>query len=275
LPPSFHVKLSGLPGFIATIEYSVAAIVAKRPTVKTLGIHAGTTVVSTRFVYYPRSRPATPLPLPLQYFPTGFKPSSDWKLYENTLRSKSTTRPDLTLTLCIPASRTYCISQPIPFHLTVESPSSVSLAMFLPFGPTGNSLSARKVTRIQLMRQSTVDVKNELVALVKGDMWRIDCIGEGVFNHVGDGPTWISYSGQITTDKSIKVAGFRAAGLSLKDCIVFTVTPFDISKSAFHELREVIPVRLTTDPWTPDGTGVSTQARFVLGSDAPPGDEDN
>ena len=38
---------------------------------------------------------------------------------------------------------------------------------------------------------------------------------------------------------------------------MFAVTPPDLSKSAFHDLREVIPVRLTTDPWIPEGTGIS------------------
>ena len=31
--------------------------------------------------------------------------------------------------------------------------------------------------------------------------------------------------------------------------------PPDISKSPFDELRCVVPIRLTTDPWTNDGSG--------------------
>jgi len=52
------------------------------------------------------------------------------------------------------------MSQPIPFHLTIQS-SAVSLAAFLPFSPTANvnTLSQRKITRLQLMRQTTVDVR--------------------------------------------------------------------------------------------------------------------
>ncbi|EKM79220.1 hypothetical protein AGABI1DRAFT_120653 [Agaricus bisporus var. burnettii JB137-S8] len=52
LPPTYSVKLKGLPGFTASIEYSVAALVNRPSTVpsmvplvksKTLGIHIGTT----------------------------------------------------------------------------------------------------------------------------------------------------------------------------------------------------------------------------------------
>lgn len=115
--------------------------------------------VSTPFKYFPRTRPAVPIPLPLQYRAgAGFLATSDWKLLESTLYSKSQTRPNIAAKLYIPASRTFCMTQPIPFHLTLES-SAISLAVFLPFGPTVANPTSRKVTRIQLMRQTTVDVR--------------------------------------------------------------------------------------------------------------------
>ncbi|KAJ3504111.1 hypothetical protein NLJ89_g8111 [Agrocybe chaxingu] len=241
LPPTFDVKLSGLPGFVATIDYSVTAVVAKPnsahiPNVKSkkLRIHIGSTVVSTPLIYYPRNRPASPLPLLLQHLHSGFQVTPDWKAVETILRSKSA---------------------PVPFHLTLHS-SAVSLATYLPMSPTAKTLSPRKVTRVQLMRQTTVDVRNTVIAGVKTDMWRVDCIGEGAFKHAGDGPTWIAYTGEIVIDETVKVPGFKAAGLSVKDCILFTVNPLDPSKSPFGEVREVIPVRLATEPWTPNGAGM-------------------
>jgi hypothetical protein len=41
-----------------------------------------------------------------------------------------------------------------------------------------------------------------------------------------------------------------------QDCILFAITPPDASRSAFHELREVVPVRLSTDPWAPSSAGI-------------------
>ncbi|CAA7262955.1 unnamed protein product [Cyclocybe aegerita] len=278
LPPTFDVKLSGLPGFVATIDYSVTAVVAKPnsahiPNVKSkkLGIHIGSTVVSTPLIYYPRNRPASPLPLPLQHLHSGFQVTPDWKAVETVLRSKSAVRPDITARLYVPASRTFCMSQPVPFHLTLHS-SAVSLAAYLPMSPTAKTLSPRKVTRVQLMRQTTVDVRNTVIAGVKTDMWRVDCIGEGTFKHAGDGPTWIAYTGEIVIDETVKVPGFKAAGLSVKDCILFTVNPLDPSKSPFGEVREVIPVRLATEPWTPNGAGMGARRESMLadGSPTPP-----
>ncbi|KAF4617594.1 hypothetical protein D9613_005955 [Agrocybe pediades] len=276
LPPSFDVKLSGLPGFIATIDYTVTATVAKpngvpMPKVKSkaLGIHVGTSVVSTPFIYFPRSRPASPIPPPLVHSPAGFGLTPEWKVFESVLPSKSPVRPDIKAKIYVPASRVFCISQSIPFHLTFES-SAVSLAAFLPLSPTANTRS----TLVQLMRQTTVDVRNTVIEGVKTDMWRVDCIGEGAFKHAGDGPTSISYNGEIAiTD--VNVPAFRAAGLSIKDCILFTINPVDPGKAAFSVLREVIPVRLSTDPWTANGTGIGRPESTQWQSPTPPSPRDS
>lgn len=73
------------------------------------------------------------------------------------------------------------MSQPIPFHLTLES-SAYSLAAFLPYGPTAN-LIGKRATRIQLMRQATVDVRHAMISSTKTDIWRVDNIGEASFAH--------------------------------------------------------------------------------------------
>ncbi|KAF9533091.1 hypothetical protein CPB83DRAFT_845820 [Crepidotus variabilis] len=288
LPPSFHVKLSGLPGFVATIDYSVSAIVVKPQTApvghvkiqahfNTIGINIGTTIVSTPFLYHPRSRSAVALPAPLQYVHKEFEPTSEWKTIESVMQSRSTSRPDIVTKLYIPSSRTYCISQQIPFHLTIQSKSSVSLAAFLPYSPTGNK-SSKKITQIQLLRQTSVDVNSQRPGVedhahpksARTDMWRIDCIGEGIFRHVGDDQTWICYSGEIRIDPTMKLTGFRAAALSVKDSLLFTITPPEVTRSPFWELREAIPIRLTTDPWTPDDNNIAGEKESILESGTPP-----
>lgn len=92
--------------------------------------------------------------------------------------------------------------EPIPFHVTLES-SAYSLAAFMPYGPTPSLLSPTKQhTRIQLLRQSVVDVRyalrarrwcvralshlthdcrNTVVFGTKTDIWRVRCIGTGSF----------------------------------------------------------------------------------------------
>ncbi|PPQ92855.1 hypothetical protein CVT25_004343 [Psilocybe cyanescens] len=275
LPPTFDVKLSGLPGFVSTIDYTVTAIVQKpngapvKLKSKALGIHVGATHVSTPFIYFPRSRPASSIPLPLQHRSTGFISTPEWKMFQSVLHSKSPTRPHINVKFYVPAARVFCMFKKIPFHLTLES-SAVSLAAFLPLSPSANTLG-RKATRVQLMRQTTVDVRNTVIAGVKTDMWRVDCIGEGTFKHAGDGPSCISYNGEIALiPDEIKVPGFKAAGLSVKDCILLTVNPADPSKSPFSELREVVPIRLSTDPWTPNGSGIGARRESFLQPPTPP-----
>ncbi|TFK40766.1 hypothetical protein BDQ12DRAFT_679993 [Crucibulum laeve] len=268
LPPTFFVKLSGLPGFTATIDYSVSATINRPNSVphlvplvksKALGINLGATTVSTPFVYRSRTRPARPVPPSLFPAEHGFHVTSEWRTYESVLTMKNGSGQDITTKLHIPASRIFCMSQPIPFHLTLMS-SAMSLAAYLPFGPTANVMSSRKVTRIQLMRQSTIDLTQKLVpGSARADIWRVDSIGEGSFKHAGDGPTWISFSGEIAVNDNLNVPGFRAAGLTVRDCILFTMTPLEPQRCPFMDLRQVIPVRLTTDPWTADGTGLGAR----------------
>jgi hypothetical protein len=44
------------------------------------------------------------------------------------------------------------------------------------------------------------------------------------------------------------------------------MTPLDPQRAVFAELRQVIPVRLTTDVWTADGRGIGARRRRA-GSD--------
>lgn len=113
--------------------------------------------VSTPFIYYPRSRPAAPLPPLLRITRRGFELTPEWRSYESSVPCKNGGGQDITTKLYIPSSRIFCVSQSIPFHLTLES-SAYSLAAFLPYGPMAN-LMGKRPTRVQLMRQSTVDVR--------------------------------------------------------------------------------------------------------------------
>ncbi|KAJ3890804.1 hypothetical protein GG344DRAFT_48725 [Lentinula edodes] len=266
LPPTYNVKLSGLPGFVAFIEYSIHAVI-RRSTVATalaprmkasfLGINVGNTVLSTPFIYYPRTRPMVPLPAPLKLTQDCFNGTPDWQLYESVMTSRRSSLQDISTRLYIPASRIFCASQNIPFHVTFES-SALSLATFLPFGPSGH-LSTKKPTRLQIMRKVIVDVRHQLMlGTSKTDMWRVDCLGEATFKHAGDGPTRVSFSGDISIDPPVKVMGFKVGGIAVKDFMLFSMTPPEAQQAPFSELRQVIPIQLTTDVWSSNGNGLGT-----------------
>jgi len=161
---------------------------------------------------------------------------------------------DIGVKFYLPASRIFCASQAIPFHITFES-TAYSLAAFLPYGPTTGNSGKLRATRLQLMRQSSVDVRGTTIQGTKTNIWRVDSIGEAEFRHSGDGATWMSFSGEIQIEP-VKVMGFNITSLSVQDCLLLTVTPPDVTKAAFIGIREMVPVRLTTDAWTEDGRGV-------------------
>jgi len=82
----------------------------------------------------------------------------------------------------------------------------------------------------------------------------------------------MSWSGEITIDPQVKVAGFKASGLTVKDYIVLSMTPPEPGKSPFRELRQVIPVRLTTDPWS--GESLYVEDSIQSDHSDPPAPED-
>jgi len=254
LPPSYEVHLTGLPGFHANVDYSITAIASKSKTAL-LGI--GATTVSTPFIYYPRSRPGIPLPAAMirTSVSPGLQETGQWRLHESTIVSRAPGSKDIICKLYVPKSHIFCMNQPIPFHLSFVSSAS-SLASLLPLMPTTNKhySPSKMCTRIQLLRQASVDVKNDYIPTgTKTEMWRVFSIGEGTFRRTGDGRDWISFAGEVNISP-VKIGGFKAGGLWVKDCLVFSITPPDALRGPVGDLRQVIPVRIVTDPWAADGS---------------------
>ncbi len=105
----------------------------------------------------------------------------------------------------------------------------------------------------------------------------------------GDDNTHIAFSGEIPLDpKTIKVPGFKAAGLQVKVGLIRSLRLLRIDhsvartaycslsrrwrpqKNIFAPVREVIPVKMVTDPWTPNGTGIGAERAAALHWDSPP-----
>ncbi|KAJ7852837.1 hypothetical protein B0H14DRAFT_3656828, partial [Mycena olivaceomarginata] len=207
LPPSHSVKLKGVPGFNAVLAYSISAKINK-----TTIIH-----VSTPFIYYPRTRPPSPLPFPMYCMEAGiFEEQPAWNAYQSIAKTNTKSGvQDIGVKLYLPG---------IPFHITMESDAH-SLAAFLPYAPVAGKSGA---TRIQLMRQSTVDVKFKKFLTAQGErsdtaIWRVDYIGEAAFRNARDSPSRMSFSGEITIEPT-NVMGFSVPGLTVQDSILLTVT---------------------------------------------------
>jgi len=142
----------------------------------------------------------------------------------------------------------------IPYHVTFTGPP-LALATLLTYMPSRMGAAAvRACSRIKLLRQTSVDVKNEYTPVgATSEMWRTKSIGEGSLHRSGDGTGWLSFAGEMNVDEEVRIGGFKAAGLWVKDCIVFSITPPDPHKGPIGDMRCVIPVRLVTDPaWFQD-----------------------
>ncbi|KAF8133724.1 hypothetical protein EV363DRAFT_1566582 [Boletus edulis] len=268
LPPSFEARLSGIPGFRAHVSYSVSVVVIKPSAVsnmvKSTLFRKDDWTVSTPFLYLPRTRPSVPIPAPLGVSASsgGFAETPQWKLFSSITTANRQGIRDLATKLYIPTTRMFCIRQPIPFHLSFHSDTD-SLRAFLPLAPVAGRIAPkRQATQIQLMRQTTVDVHNAIVFGAKSDIWRVDCIGEAAFRNAGNGADWAAFSGDIFISDEVTVGGFRANGTIL----VLTTTPPDLSKSPFKELRMTVPIRLATDPWNNDGTGIGAYDTLFMSS---------
>ncbi|KAI9507617.1 hypothetical protein F5148DRAFT_89383 [Russula earlei] len=256
LPPSYEAHLSGLPGFTANVDYSVTAVASKTKFAK-LGI--GTTTVSTPFIYNPRSRPARMIPPRLEprKASPGLRLSPDWRIHEAIIATRMPESPskNIVCKFYTPASHVLCMRGTIPYHITFMG-SAMALATLLTYLPSRTGAPPiRACSRIQILRQTSVDVKNEypLATGATSEMWRTRSIGEGSLYrthhyHQGDGPDWLSFAGEIDVDQAVTIGGFRAAGLWVKDCIVFTITPPHPLKGPIGDMRCVIPIRLVTDP---------------------------
>jgi len=253
LPPTYEAHLSGLPGFTANVDYNLTAIASKTKSI-VLGI--GLTTLSTPFIYYPRSAPARGIPPRLQprTASPGLHITPEWRVQTGTIAVRL---PGLSKSIICyfytPASHVVCMRRAIPYHITFTGPG-LALTTLLTYMPSRTGAAAvRACSRIQLIRQTSVDAKNEHAAVgATSEIWRTRCIGEGSLCRSGDGTDWLTFTGEITVDSEVTIGGFKAAGLWVKDCIVFSITPPDSHRGPIGDMRCVIPIRLVTDPaWVP------------------------
>lgn len=279
LPPSYEAHLSGLPGFRAYIHYALTAQVVKPDDVpsivKSAFLRKDDWAIATPVLYRPRSRPPAAIPPPLVTHPHhGLTETILWKAVTSTILANRCDQ-GIIAKLHLPTPRIFCVQQPIPFYLSFHA-SSATLALFRPLAPfTRPSVRKMQTTRIRLMRQTSVDICNTLMFGTKSDMWTVDCIGEAAFKHIGEGSDWLAYSGEVFIADHITVGGFRAGGFSVRDFLVLTVNPTDLTMSPFKETRMVVPIQFTTDPWTEDGPGPTLYGPSLEGAsgspDLPPG----
>jgi len=109
LPPSYEKHLSGVPGFRANIDYVVQVTINSKTNVvpnlmKSALFGTANHIVSTPLVYYPRTRPAIPPPIPLRQSTSslGFVESPEWKVFEGRITCKVRGGQDIISKVLVP-----------------------------------------------------------------------------------------------------------------------------------------------------------------------------
>jgi hypothetical protein len=143
--------------------------------------------VSTPFIYQPRKRPANRVPQRLKSISAspGLHRSPEWRVHETNVVTRipgsfqrgivckvrthlyllavlsrvSCDNDDLVVKFYTPASHILCLRSPIPYHVAFTG-SAISLASLLTYMPSRTGAApVRACSRVQLLRQTTVDVK--------------------------------------------------------------------------------------------------------------------
>jgi hypothetical protein len=169
LPPSYAARLQTMPGFDATVVFTLKAELVKTAPSQAKGLPGagifgkafglGNPAVATELIHAPRSRPAMPPPCPLScdLASHGFGDAPGWAHFDSSIKCRLGGGQDVNVRLHLPRGRVFCMRRPIPFHLTFSA-SAFALAAFMPFAPTPARLG-RSQTKITLVRHAVCNVR--------------------------------------------------------------------------------------------------------------------
>ncbi|EIN12569.1 hypothetical protein PUNSTDRAFT_81850 [Punctularia strigosozonata HHB-11173 SS5] len=273
-PPSYEVTFPGVPGLHAKTSYSLVITVTKRR--RHMSLWKKSDAIYIRVGYYPRTRSSIPMiPSGATFLSTFKECPEEWFQGMTTMQTRAGCGFEpIDCHLFIPSSRVYAVTDTIPFHVQLTAPLS-SLQAFLfsvppcdipSFPPEyltrvlshGSTVSPRFSLRVFLYRQITVEVRGQKT-------WRLSILGEGNLRPLSSVASLTAYAsrqslvnvnqlgcldweGEVKCDPDVRVPGFNAGKLVVKDFIVLGLSPPDPAVSPLLEHQKAFPIRLVTDP---------------------------
>ncbi|KAK0467041.1 uncharacterized protein EV420DRAFT_662014 [Desarmillaria tabescens] len=242
LPPTFQTAFTAVPSLVVTSVYTLIASITtvRRPLM--LGFDK---VSSMRvpITYYPRTRPERP-PLYVPLLSSIKTCPEEWNQVLVTVKAKcSYNLLPIQCNFFVPSVQAFSFSDVIPFHIQLSGPL-FSLLMLFPQRSTEYepSISVTMHRQIIIEIQGRKSQKNQEIGV--GTMWPIPPPPSQCDR---DEEKSIDWGGEIRCKPTVKVGGFAASGLSVKDYILFSLEP--PSNSPFLPARGHIPILLTTDSW--------------------------
>ncbi|KAJ4501294.1 hypothetical protein C8R41DRAFT_749020 [Lentinula lateritia] len=249
LPPSMHVMYPGASGLVASCLYTLTIKIVK------MGFWKQAKKLTIPLNYHPRTRaPSFPNPNPDLFSDVKISPD-EWHQTMSVIKSrKPAVTPPVQCHLFIPSVRVFALSDVIHFHVQLTGPLS-SLRQLVYSKPSKRSTEkfAPKI-RVYLLRQITVDVCGQKgwknLTLAEGTLRpRPPPIAASSSSPAHSAEDSLDWEGEIQCDdnETRGCPGFITTDLTVKDFIVLSISPPDVTKSDLSSTQVPIPIKLVTE----------------------------
>ncbi|KAJ7783319.1 hypothetical protein B0H16DRAFT_1496317 [Mycena metata] len=260
IPPSFETVILGSPLLAVKCAYKLRITITK--TSGRLSLFKTTSkTYPIPLAFKPRTRPARPIIQDLSFISTLKAAPDEWHQMLVTIPTKEKAEVEpISCHFLIPSIATFCLSQPIPFHIQLCG-SRDSLQLFYGSAPVeapppGSKRPRRRqyaaIVRVYVARQVYIEVHGK-------SSWRTIVVGEGALRplpptaYTDDADARevsVDWEGEVRCKDDVTCASFSANHLVVKDFIIFALTPANVRSSPLLPIQHAHPIRLVTDGWT-------------------------
>ncbi|KAJ7162293.1 hypothetical protein C8R46DRAFT_1104141 [Mycena filopes] len=270
LPPSFTARFPGTPSLFAKCTYGLTISITKDKSRRmSMSFLSKIKTLHLALEYRPQTAPPRGiLQTPTSYFPVSVKTSpQDWTQtsFEVGPRCPNANVEGIRCRVFIPSVRVFGLADTIPVHLELSSTLASLRELVLACTTSPFDSEPLRCSTAHLEPLKTSPLRAYLSRMVRFDApdgkatWRMQRIGTGTFPPmppavVKEGCTChepcaqtLDWDGEITVDKGIKVGGFTAGGLAVRDFITLEIVPPNAAASTHKTVQHTIPIRLVTE----------------------------
>ncbi|KAJ7901978.1 hypothetical protein B0H14DRAFT_2669328 [Mycena olivaceomarginata] len=214
--------------------------------------------------FRPRTRPARPI-LQDAFLSTLKVAPSEWHQMVVTIpqrRKATVTVEPISCHLIIPSVQTFCLSEPIPFHIQLCG-SQESLQHFYGSVPEP-VLPGKRPRRRQYAARIRVFLARQIYLEINGrQSWRTITVGEGTLRPIPPlesahpdadaAEVSVDWDGEVRCKSDVTCGSFSISRLVVKvgrRFHYFCLTPGNVRTSSLLPIQHAHPIRLVTDGWT-------------------------
>jgi len=258
LPPTFDSRLSAIPGFRVSVNWSIVIRVTRTRTGPLSLLLRRTARLVVPIGYVPRTRP--PSPGPFSVSSTHLSPSQPRTSFVDIVPTRKEHTVPIHTQIYLPQSQITPMTEVIPFRITLSAPDSY-LKPFLTTPPQSSFLTLGSraspapaptsgPVSVQLVRRIGADPRETFVVVV-GELstscTRATTLVEALLSQPMVSQDSISWWGQLRVPLGLAgPGGFVADRLVVQDLLVLTLNVPGMHTHSFP-FKQAVPMRLTTD----------------------------